>query len=79
MYLDTWPVSTTIFTATMLTVYHVMDQVDGKHAISTRNTSPLGFLINMGCDFVSVPFSVISYMMVMGVQSNVLLWYLAKN
>ncbi len=75
MYLDEWPVYTSVFVACMFGSYHMTDLVDGKHAKETSNTSALGFIVNMSCDFVGAPFLTIAYLMVMGLRDAKVLWY----
>lgn len=36
-------------------VYKVLDEMDGKQARRTGNSSPLGLLFDHGCDCFSVP------------------------
>ncbi len=37
----------------LYTTYYVFDQLDGKHARNTGQSSPLGLLMDHGCDAIT--------------------------
>jgi len=39
-----------ILTGFLYVFYHLFDLLDGKHARNTKNSSPLGLLMDHGCD-----------------------------
>jgi len=39
-----------IVTGLLYISYHLFDLLDGKHARNTKNSSPLGLLMDHGCD-----------------------------
>jgi ethanolaminephosphotransferase len=42
-----------IFMAVLYMTYYFLDQLDGKHARNTGQSSPLGLLMDHGCDAVT--------------------------
>lgn len=39
-----------ILSGVLYFTYHIFDLLDGKHARNTKNSSPLGLLMDHGCD-----------------------------
>jgi ethanolaminephosphotransferase len=57
-------------------IYRMLDEMDGKQARKTGNSSPLGMLFDHGCDAFSVGFILMFMAKVMGFGSNLrtLIW-----
>jgi ethanolaminephosphotransferase len=45
--IPTWAI---VMTAILYPLYHIFDLIDGKHARKTGQSSPLGLLVDHGCD-----------------------------
>lgn len=67
---DNFPVWTAV-AATLLTYAdYTLTGVDGKHAVNTRNQSPLGEFFDHCCDLLGAPFQVVTILMIMGGQAQ---------
>ena len=65
-----YPVSAAV-AATLLTYAHyTLTQVDGKHAVNTRNQSPLGEIFDHFTNLIGAPFQVVTLLMIMGGQTQ---------
>lgn len=52
---ELWPLSLLLFGICVF-VYYTIDNVDGKQARRTHNSSPLGMCMDHGCDVLGVSF-----------------------
>eukprot|EP00288_Rhodomonas_lens_P019588 CAMPEP_0177690858 /NCGR_PEP_ID=MMETSP0484_2-20121128/993_1 /TAXON_ID=354590 /ORGANISM="Rhodomonas lens, Strain RHODO" /LENGTH=519 /DNA_ID=CAMNT_0019201435 /DNA_START=134 /DNA_END=1690 /DNA_ORIENTATION=+ len=74
-YMDT---NVTLCTMALIFCYMTLDAVDGKHAVKTRNASPLGELFNQACDNVGCIFLVLTLTSVLGITNLQTTWYLVQ-
>lgn len=83
---ENYPISTAA-AATLLTYAHyTLTQVDGKHAVKTRNQSSLGEFFDLSSGLLGAPFQVVTILMIMGGQSqnsrgwndDVAQWYIVQ-
>eukprot|EP01103_Thecamoeba_quadrilineata_P010313 TRINITY_DN2186_c0_g1_i2.p1 TRINITY_DN2186_c0_g1~~TRINITY_DN2186_c0_g1_i2.p1 ORF type:complete len:408 (-),score=38.68 TRINITY_DN2186_c0_g1_i2:490-1713(-) len=75
MYMDSFP-RTVSFVALLLTfAYQTLDAIDGRHALQTRNYSPLGELFAHACSNVGIVFMPLTLCYVLGVRDLSLIWY----
>lgn len=44
----------------LIFIYQTLDNIDGKQARKTKNSSPLGMMIDHGCDALLVSFIILS-------------------
>jgi ethanolaminephosphotransferase len=56
-YVNSW---TLIFFSVCLFTYQTLDNIDGKQARKTGNSSPLGMLFDHGCDALALLFVVLA-------------------
>jgi len=47
------------YVAGTLFIYIILDNCDGKQARKTKNSTPLGLIMDHGCDAISTAFSTI--------------------
>jgi ethanolaminephosphotransferase len=47
------PAYISIISALLYYTYHILDNIDGKQARRTNNSSPLGMLVDHGCDSIT--------------------------
>ena len=50
-----------VFSALLYITYHLLDLMDGKHARNTKNSSPLGLLMDHGCDAITTFLFLMSF------------------
>ncbi len=49
--IPTWAI---VLSAFLYPMYHIFDLLDGKHARKTGQSSPLGLLVDHGCDALTI-------------------------
>jgi len=49
-----------ILTGILYAIYHLFDLIDGKHARNTKTSSPLGMLVDHGCDALTTSLFLMS-------------------
>lgn len=69
-YYDTHPIVTGIITILSTLTYLNLDAIDGIHARKTKNSSPIGELIDHGADSISTIFIGMTLCKVLGVSSS---------
>jgi ethanolaminephosphotransferase len=67
-----WPPSILIFGLCVF-IYYTMDNVDGKQARRTGNSTPLGMCMDHGCDALGVSFLCIGLYRVVALNDNIAL------
>ena len=55
-----------ILTGILYICYHLFDLLDGKHARNTKNSSPLGLLVDHGCDALTTFLFLMSMANILG-------------
>ena len=70
-----------IASAILYPIYHLLDLIDGKQARRTKNSSPLGLLVDHGCDGLTtfmISMSIGSIVKLSGIVNYVLIWSLVS-
>jgi len=62
------------FNAFAMLIYQTLDNMDGKQARKTGSSSPLGLIVDHGCDAVNLLFGCTNWIVAMGLSSTVHSW-----
>lgn len=68
-----------IFVIISLLVYSNLDAIDGIHARVTGNSSPMGELIDHGCDSITAIFIGLISCKILGITNNISMWYITNS
>lgn len=77
-YINIYPKFISMISCFLIFCYMNLDSVDGKHARKTRNSSPLGELLDHGCDSISVVFLILILCYILGIDKPNVQWYLVQ-
>lgn len=76
--IPTWAILTVAF---LYPLYHIFDILDGKHARNTKQSSPLGLLVDHGCDAITTflfTMSLGSIFKLEGAFWYTMIWFMAS-
>lgn len=68
-----------ILTGILYVFYHLVDLMDGKHARNTKNSSPLGLLVDHGCDALTTNLFLMSLANILKFSKLKILYLLIKR
>jgi choline-phosphate cytidylyltransferase len=79
LYRHEYPRFCTAVSIVMFTFYQILDLIDGKHARTIKNDSPLGYLFNNACDALAVNFIALNLCFLFGMDDFNAMWFVVQS
>ena len=78
-FFESNPIFIGLVTIICILTYMNLDSIDGIHARRTQNSSPLGEIVDHGCDSITIVFLGLVGCTVLGITKNLSIWYVTQS